>query len=82
VPIEADIEQFWSWVTPGFWAVSMEFEAKVNIKGDVPPFKDGEMVRGYVELHTQAAGTGSWLNTINKGIESFVTEVKKRLAME
>ena len=82
VPIEADIEQFWSWVTPGFWAVSMEFEAKVSIKGDIPPFKNGEMVRGYVELHTQAAGTGAWVNTINKGIEAFVAEVKKRLVMK
>jgi hypothetical protein len=82
VPIEADIEQFWSWVTPGFWAVSMEFETKVKIKGAVPPFGDGETVRGYVELHTQAAGTRAWLNTINKGIEAFNEEVKKRLVKD
>jgi len=82
VPVEADIEQFWSWVTPGFWAMSMEFEAKVNIKGDVPPFGDGETVRAYVELHTQGAGTRAWMNTLNKGIEAFVAETKKRLAKE
>ncbi len=82
VPIEADIEQFWSWVTPGFWAVSMELEAKVSIKGDIPPFQNGETVRGYVQLHTQAAGTRAWVNTINKGIEAFVAEVKKRLAVK
>jgi len=79
VPIEADIEQFWSWVTPGFWAMSMEFEARVSIKGDIPPFKNGETVRGYVELHTQAAGTRAWVNTFNKGIGAFVAEVTKRL---
>jgi hypothetical protein len=82
VPIEADIEQFWSWMTPGFWAISLEFEAKVKIKGDVPSFKNGETVRGYIELHTQAAGTGAWQNTINKGIAVFVEEVKKRLAKQ
>jgi hypothetical protein len=81
-PVEADIEQFWSWVTPGFLAISMEFEAGVSIKGDIQPFKNGETVRGYVKLHTQAAGTGAWANTINKGIEAFVAEVKKRLAKE
>jgi hypothetical protein len=79
VPIEADIEQFWSWVTPGFWSISMEFEAKVRIKGDIPPFKDGETIRGYVKLHTQAAGTRAWLNTVNKGLDAFTGEVKKRL---
>lgn len=82
VPIEADIEQFWSWCTPGFWAVSLEFEAKVKVKGDVPSFKNGETVRGYVELHSQAAGTKAWLNTINKGIDAFIEQVKKRLVQE
>lgn len=81
-PIEADIEQFWSWVTPGFWALTMEFEAKVRIKGDVPSFKNGETVRGYVELHTQAAGTRAWENTINKGIDEFIDEVRKRIVKE
>lgn len=79
IPIEADIDQFWSWMTPGFWALSLEFEAKVAIKGGVDPFKGGEMVRGYVELHTQAAGSKAWMNTINKGMEAFCAEVKKRL---
>ena len=79
IPIEADIDQFWSWMTPGFWALSLEFETKVTIKGGVDPFKSGELVRGYVELHTQAAGTKAWMNTINKGMDVFVAEVKKRL---
>lgn len=79
VPIEADIEQFWSWFTPGFWAVSLQFEAKVKIKGDVLGFNDGETVRGYVKLHTQGAGSRAWLSTINKGMEAFIEEVKKHL---
>jgi len=79
IPIEADIEQFWSWNTPGFWSISMEFEAKVHIKGDLPPFKAGETVRGYVIIHTQASDTRAWRITINKGIEAFICEVKNRL---
>jgi len=79
VTIEADIEQFWAWCNPGFWSISLNFEAKVKIKGAVPPFTDGETVRGYVETHTQMADTSAWLNAINKGIEAFSGEVKKRL---
>lgn len=78
--IEADIEQFWAWFTPGFWAVSLQFESIVNIKGDIPAFQDGETVKGHVELHSQAAGTRAWTNTINKGIDAFVAEVSKLLA--
>ncbi|SLM32117.1 putative Flagellar biosynthetic protein [Desulfamplus magnetovallimortis] len=80
VPVKADIEQFWAWVTPGFWTISLEFEAKVKIKGDIPSFENGDTVRGYVKLHTQAAGTKAWMNTMDKGLESFVSEVKKRLS--
>lgn len=82
VPIEADIEQFWSWFTPGFWTCSLEFEAKVKIKGDVSVFREGETVRGYVLLHTQAATGGAWMNAINKGMDEFIEEVKKRLLRE
>jgi hypothetical protein len=82
VPIEADIEQFWSWDIPGFWVFAMEFEARVSIKGDIPPFKNGEAVRGYVRLHTQSPGTRAWVITINKGMDAFIAEVKKRLAKE
>jgi hypothetical protein len=80
VPIEADIEQFWSWVTPGVWVFSLEFEAKVRIKGDIPPFKNGETVRGYVRIHTQSPGTRALVKAINKGMDAFIAELKKRLA--
>jgi|TARA_B100001964_G_scaffold152560_1_gene167923 hypothetical protein len=78
--IEADIEQFWAWFTPGFWAVKLDFEAKVKITGDIPPFQKSDIVRGHVRLHSQAAGTRAWRNTLNKGIEAFIQEVKKRLS--
>jgi hypothetical protein len=81
IPIEADIEQFWSWFTPGFWSVALQFEAKIKIKGDIMHFEEGETVRGHVKLHTQAAGTRAWLKTINKGIENLIEEIKNRLEM-
>jgi len=79
IPVEAEIEQFWAWVTPGFWAMGMEFEAIVKIKGNVASFSNGETVRGYVELHTQAAGTRAWTNVIQKGIDDFISNVKRSL---
>lgn len=80
IPIEADIEQMWSWFTPGFWVISVEFEAKVHIKGDVPSFKEGETIRGYTILHGMGAGTRAWRSVMEKGIEQFTDEVKNRLA--
>jgi uncharacterized lipoprotein YajG len=78
-PIEVEVDQFWAWFTPGFWAASLEFEAKIKIKGDVKPFGKGESIRGYVLLHTQAAGTSAWMNIVTKGIENLVSEIGKML---
>jgi hypothetical protein len=80
IPVEADIEQFWAWFTPGFWACGLEFEARVKITGPVASFKNGEVVRGYILLHTQAANTRAWMNVMDKGLENFGQSVRKDLA--
>ncbi|HPO13713.1 MAG TPA: hypothetical protein PLI09_09725 [Candidatus Hydrogenedentes bacterium] len=80
MPVEADIEQFWSWFTPGFATISVEFEARVKIKGNIQPFTNGETVRGYVKHHAAAAGTRQWQNAFDTGVAAFIDEVKKRLA--
>ncbi len=69
-------------MTPGFWTLSLDFETKIKIKGNIKPFKKGEIVQGHVKLHTQSAGTRQWLKTINQGIDNFVQEVKKRLTIK
>ena len=53
--LEADIDQFWMWFTPGFWAAHIEFEARITITGSIEPFTQGEEFRGYIRLSTQAA---------------------------
>jgi hypothetical protein len=82
IPVEAEVEQFWSWVTPGFWAIALECETKVKITGNVPPFQNGSLVRGYVQMRSQAAGSAQWQNTINKGIEAFAEELRKQLGKQ
>lgn len=81
IPIEVDINQFWSWFTPGMWSVKLEFESRIKITGDVPGFANGNEVRGYVLLHSGGAGTRQWMNTLNKGITNLIagSEYQKTL---
>jgi len=79
IPVEAEIEQFWSWITPGAWSIGVFFETTVNIKCDLASFKSGEKVSGKIHLQSQAVTTRAWSNTINKGIEAFINEMKNRL---
>jgi len=78
--VSASIEQFWSWFTPGFWAAHLEFETRVRLDGDVSGLKSRPLLRGYVRLATQAATTRAWENTIHKGIEDFIANVKAQLS--
>ncbi len=79
IPIEADIYQFWSWITPGFWAMKLDFEALIRIKGDIGAFKNGQEVKTSTRLHTQAAGTRAWTNILNKGVDDLVEQVKETI---
>lgn len=79
VPVEVDIRQFWSWGTPG-WAFKLEFEAIVTIRGKVVfSTSEEETVRGYVLLRTQAATSRAWMNTIQKGLEILIDNIKAKL---
>ena len=76
IEVDADIEQFWAWFTPGFWAAKLDFEARVKITGDVGSFQGGELVNGQLRLKTMAAGTKAWRNILTEGIDVFIQEVK------
>jgi hypothetical protein len=79
VPLEADIRRFWTWISPGFWALHLEFEARIQVTGPVEPFVRSEEYKGYVRLATQAATTRAWLNTVNKGLENLDDDIRTRL---
>jgi hypothetical protein len=77
--VTADIEQFWAWFSPGFWAAHLEFEARVRLKGEVAGLEKQPVIRGYIRLATQAATTRAWQNTIYGGIEDFIAKLKATL---
>jgi hypothetical protein len=70
-PIDVEIRQFWMWITPGFWAVHLEFRTLVVLKGAIPPLAEGPQIEGYVRLASQAAAERAWQNTLDAGLENF-----------
>ena len=79
IPLEVVIHKFWAWFTPGFWAAKLSFQAEVDIKGPATLSGNKEMVQGEIELSTQAATTKAWMNTVNKGLENFNTDMQSKL---
>jgi uncharacterized lipoprotein YajG len=74
--LSAEIDQFWSWFSPGFAEIAMEFKAEVRLIGDWPTAVNQRTVNGYARV-TGFAGTESmWQETINKGIDNFIQSLK------
>lgn len=79
--LQVEILDFWSWITPGFWAMHIESRLMVRVTGTRPPLAGPKVFRGYIRLGTQAATTGAWQNTMRKGIDSFVADVEAQLGV-
>jgi hypothetical protein len=77
LPVEVDIQQFWSWLTPGSWTNLLEFEGVITIRSPVLGGDGTDTIRGHILLHTFAATTKAWMTVISKGIDSLVAGIKK-----
>jgi hypothetical protein len=81
-PVEADVEKLWMWVSPGFWAVHLEFKAVVHLKGPRPSLAAGVAVEGYTRVGVQAATEKQWLNTLRTGLDDLAANVARTLRGE
>lgn len=77
VPLEVEIEKFWAWFQPGFWAAHLEFESQIKIFGPIAPFENGQVCQGHVRLATQAASSRAWRNAFNKGIADLQKDIER-----
>ena len=78
-PITASINQFWAWFTPGFWAITLECQADVQIRGDAGPFQAGDAVQAYARQSGMAATDDSWKEIVEKGVEDLVKNLRAKL---
>jgi len=77
--VTAEIQQFWSWATPGFFAMS--FEAQITCKVTVT--SGGKqatfVVKGYGLNHGQIAKDGNWRETYDAAFQDFLTNLNQQL---
>lgn len=79
IALSVEIQQFWSWFTPGFWTISIENESVVVLSG-APLFAGKEeSVRGYAIVNTMAATDGEWQRTMQLGVQDLAEKVKAKL---
>ena len=79
LPLDLEIKQYWSWFTPGFFAISLEFEGIVTMKGDILIGSKEKTVRGYTLVKGMAATDDQWSRTLEQGNEDLISKMKAAL---
>lgn len=80
IPLSVDVRQFWSWFSPGFWTISLEFESIVALKSETMFAGREETVRGYAIVNTMAATDGEWQRSMQEGVADLVEKLKAKIA--
>ena len=67
--VDIEIRKFWSWATPGFWAIKIEFESELALRG-LPdqPADEALIANGYVHQRHQTLTGGAWIQTMQAGM--------------
>jgi hypothetical protein len=79
LPVNIEIQQFWSWFTPGVFLVSVEFVGIVVLKGEVLAESNQETVRGYSIINAMAATDSQWQEVMQNGVQDLVEKMKTKL---
>jgi hypothetical protein len=79
IALDVDIQQFWSWFTPGFWTISIENESIVLLRSAALFAGKEESVRGYAVVNGMAATDGEWQRAMQAGVKDLVEKVKAKL---
>lgn len=77
--INATIQKFWAYMTPGFWAITLTSDISTKIIINEPS-KDGMKTKEITvksEGKYQVASGGNWMEIIHKSLQKYITEVKK-----
>jgi len=78
--IEIEINKFWSWFIPGFWALKIEFQSELEFQTELAGLRSDALVEGYAHQKHQAATEGAWLQTIGVGMDNLRANLESRLA--
>lgn len=80
MPIAVRVDHFWSWLTPGFWAIAVEFRANVFLKSTVASLGNGRSFSTQTRENMQIVTESDWQDTATKGVNNLVDAIKKGLA--
>lgn len=75
--LEVRITQFWAWVQPGFWALTMHGDIETSLASSNA--SEPTTITVHHTESRQLATDGTWIEVVNKALEKYRAEVVKKL---
>jgi len=76
--VKADIQNFWAYMTPGFWALTLSSDISTDIE---MIFNDtqNKKITVHSEGKYQMATEGNWMEVVDLSVQKYLSEVKKEI---
>jgi len=75
--VNVDIEKFWAWFTPGFFAVAMESQIETTLHVTQAGESRRVDVRAYGKNSGQSGREGNWIEAYRRGFEDYKAKLKE-----
>jgi len=75
--IDAHIKQFWAWIHPGFWAITVHTDIATDL--DLSTAAGAVPVVVHVQDARALVTDSAWLETIDKALQAYRQEAMQKL---
>ena len=79
VSISVSVNEFWAWMTPGFFALTFEARLSCTVTVTKPDGSVTFVVKGYGKNHGQIAKDGNWQEAYDPAFEDFISNLTTEL---
>jgi hypothetical protein len=76
--VDVQINKFWSWMNPGFWAITLSTEIATDITVKKANEEDKKTIYVKAADNFQTGVEDNWLSVMNTALKDYISEVKAK----
>lgn len=76
--VDVQINKFWSWMNPGFWAITLSTEISTDISVRNGNEANKQTIHVKAEDHFQTGIEDNWLSVMNSALKDYKARVKEQ----
>jgi len=74
--VDIEVNKFWSWMNPGFWAITLSTEISTNITLKMPNGSQDKLIYVKAADTFQTGGGSNWIEVMHLGLKLYIDEIK------